>query len=495
MYIKSWILILLLPFLLNATQAAQPGGGTHMLYLHIDKTVYTSNEKIWFAAYLLQAADIHAHSMLSVFLVRHQDRKVYAAEKFRMENGLSAGAMSLPDSIIAGRYQLVAYTGLLDEKDRPVAWFSTPVTITRNGQMAATPPPGPVSKNDRDTTAFVLAQLTVQADRETYNTRDSVTLRIHLKDSSGRPLQGLFSIAVVQDSYISDDFREINSSRPSDSINSILHMPVITGKVTRRGKPLKQPVNIAAIGSEMMGLLTTAADGSFTLEQERLYAEVDRKIALMVAGSVPQAYRITVRDPYDAINSTLAEKIFLPAPASQDIPPQTAFQGKVMDLNAVTIKARKTNYGQHRGDSGVNACGDWVDEFDFLNYPYSKERYKPVIGKKYQRRIDRDGMRIAFRVEDVWYHGCEAEKDAPAMLLVPGIYRAKQFEGLVADSGQPQYLTTVYWQAGLLTGEDGVAQLGFRLGDLPGAFRIVVQGVSKEGLISGKKDEIIVQAR
>jgi hypothetical protein len=88
------------------------------LFVHIDKTLYTNSENIWFAAYLLNCGpdSINAHRILSVAIVGEDDRKVYQQDKYVMQDGLGSGSIWLSDSIPPGDYQFIASTDLLNAK-------------------------------------------------------------------------------------------------------------------------------------------------------------------------------------------------------------------------------------------------------------------------------------------------------------------------------------------------------------------------------------------
>lgn len=688
--IVYWALLVVL----THAQTAQPGNARpdRTLYLHMDKTVYTNNETIWFSAYLLNAPDLEQHRVLSVFLAGNDDRKVSVAEKFRMENGLSSGSLVLPDSIPSGNYQLMAYTDQLDEEDRPVAVFSAPIAVRRGGQPQSSKVPpstekkridvrffpegghllegipclvaweartdqhapvtasGILLKNGRpidtietnsygvgsftlqpesndvytlkieDTVftlpralqdgialhlpqavaddslqvnifsreqrelqvlvhqpqgAYALFKLQAPASQETirlplhmlpkgmaaitiidmqgkplaerlffahyheqvsvniktgktvYRTKDSVIVHLKMTDQAGKPQQGVFSFAAVQDSRLSTDFQDIEyyaylvqhlGRLPKDPLGEgfrnreyledmlltkgwrkytwqdtarSLHTPVITASITRKGKPLKSPVNLIAIGSSALGLISTANDGTFTLENEKLFMENDRKIALMVAGPNASAYTVRVHDPFIKINQALADSMEKPAPMAVSM--GTLGQGKefgslgnTVHLQAVTIKGKQQGMvSGMKEEPGVNACGDYVDEYEYLNYPYSEHKFKPIVGKLYRKRIDLDeGMRRVFKVDPVYYSGCQTDGN-PAALLISGIYGARTFYGVAEDATRLQYLSTICWRSGILTNEKGEAEIRFKAGDLAGRFRIVLQGVTNEGLVSG----------
>src|SRR5688572_11244544 len=73
---------------LNQYAKAHPD---NVLYLHTDKTIYTNNETIWFSGYLLKTSpeSLQEHSILSVALLREDNRDVFLQSKYLLSNGWS----------------------------------------------------------------------------------------------------------------------------------------------------------------------------------------------------------------------------------------------------------------------------------------------------------------------------------------------------------------------------------------------------------------------
>ncbi|HEX8462054.1 MAG TPA: hypothetical protein VF623_11510 [Segetibacter sp.] len=99
-----------------------------LLFVHFDKNVYTNNESVWFTAYLLESNTKAAHKVLSVALIRDDDRSVLAEGKFVINKSLAFGNLYLPDSLPTGSYSFVCYTNQLIN-NYPSALFIQPVTI------------------------------------------------------------------------------------------------------------------------------------------------------------------------------------------------------------------------------------------------------------------------------------------------------------------------------------------------------------------------------
>ncbi|WPP50069.1 TonB-dependent receptor [Catalinimonas niigatensis] len=82
------------------------------IYVHLDKPQYVVGETVWFKAYLVDAATskpVSGEELVHVELV-NTEGKVVQDIQLKSVDGQVAGSLSLLDSLIAGEYQLVAYT-------------------------------------------------------------------------------------------------------------------------------------------------------------------------------------------------------------------------------------------------------------------------------------------------------------------------------------------------------------------------------------------------
>ncbi len=102
-----------------------------LLFLHTDKTLYTNNETIWFNSYLISKnkSSLESHNVLSVALIKEDNRKVYLQTKCLLESGRGGGSLLLPDTIAPGHYQLIAYTNIVDANSIPITTFTQSITI------------------------------------------------------------------------------------------------------------------------------------------------------------------------------------------------------------------------------------------------------------------------------------------------------------------------------------------------------------------------------
>jgi hypothetical protein len=84
------------------------------LHLHLDKTIYTSSESIWFSAYVLplrQDSSI-AHQLLYVKLIREENDSIVRSLAFPVVGLRSYGNLLLPLALPPGTYRLIAFTNV-----------------------------------------------------------------------------------------------------------------------------------------------------------------------------------------------------------------------------------------------------------------------------------------------------------------------------------------------------------------------------------------------
>ena len=383
----------------------------------------------------------------------------------------------------------------------------------------------------------------IQLDSPRYHKRQPAQVSIGLRNEDGQPVQGILSAAVVQANRIENhNFenivnymyleRELGNLPPDysgdkmdnkDYLEQLLLIrgwrnytwqglveasptdtagiaaPALTGQVKRGGKPLRRPLEVILLSGTVPRIITTESDGSFALPMEELTVAADEEINLTVNVKDKRGYTIDITDPYWNIIENATDEI--DARSTTTVNNVLSSEALELDgvegmriLETVTVTARNDNslYGT-KGLPGPNECGDYVDEFGYLNYPpsaVSGKLYQPVKGKMYKIRTDLTADRYKFVVKNVIYEGCLTEKDK-THFQVDGVYYTKEFYGVSATSPEPQYQSTLLWQPGMVTNQDGKYSFDFTTGDIGSEFRIIIQGVSNEGVFFGSKKVIV----
>lgn len=101
------------------------------LFVHLDKSVYTNNEQIWFSAYFLNRSlqEVPQQQFISVSLISPQTKKVFLESKFIAGGGFSFGNIPIPDTIPPGNYLFTAFGNLVDAQQQPAAVYQQLITI------------------------------------------------------------------------------------------------------------------------------------------------------------------------------------------------------------------------------------------------------------------------------------------------------------------------------------------------------------------------------
>ena len=360
----------------------------------------------------------------------------------------------------------------------------------------------------------------IKTEKEIYNKRDSVQANVSLKDQSGNPMEGVLSVAAVQDSRIEGDkemdiesyvylnhdlgplprdpqgrgfnnkdfledmfltrgwrrytWQGLMQTKPTN-ILSIGPPPQFKGNLLHRGKPFKDTVQLLVLRNKNFDKVKTALDGSFTLTRQLLEIPEGKQVHLWTDLLEQKAYSIQLNNPFKPVNQQVAEAAILKNRGiaeriESSLDQQLKDLQKNIVLSEVNIKGQKNNgpmYGLR------NECGDYVCQAGYLNCfyhtPANSKVYAPVKGQAIYGGV---------------YQGCTSTGQE-----VLAIYSAaREFYGLNRSADgllEPQYLSTLFWKPGLTTNEKGEASFSFYTGDITGKFRIIVQGISGKSVVYG----------
>ncbi|MET0242691.1 MAG: hypothetical protein ABW174_04460, partial [Flavitalea sp.] len=203
------------------------------------------------------------------------------------------------------------------------------------------------------------------------------------------------------------------------------------------------------------------------------------------------ALDIKLINPFDSLNKVLTASVDIPVVSQVAGNIAEDFQLKEFEkydeLEKVTVTVRPGNtLSGYKGKPGPNACGDYVDEFNYLNYEFSKNRYHPVVGKQYLKRTDLNGLRTLFKVDPVHYTGCRTEEKKNGISIEP-IHYNQTLPAVDEGISEPQFLSTLLWKPFILTENEGVVEISFVAGDIIGSFTIMVQGITDLSPFSASK--------
>lgn len=384
----------------------------------------------------------------------------------------------------------------------------------------------------------------IKTDSTTYQPRQKVTAKIKITIAGDQPLVSLVSVACVQNNrfdlaktmnienyvYLTNELsrfvvkKDMMSNAPENKTfletlllikgwrrytwqnaeqhniadTAVFSSLIFTGKVILNNKKLKRPVQLSLkkfISPKLSELeyLSTDSTGNFELSAGKITSEPERKFEVSVNNERKEEYTVTVTDPYKNLNKTLAASLAFPdhtirsfAQSSQAFVLKNGEVAKT--LKTVVITSKKDERLFFSRTPGTNICGDYVCMSGILNCTnHPNDRYEPVAGRSYGSRAFAGGT-----VTSMVYYGCAAlaqPENNEYRFTMEGIYYKKEFyvaDLTKADISDPQYLSTLYWNYAVTTDKNGEAELSFYTGDIPGKFRIVVQGVAIGNVVYGE---------
>lgn len=380
-------------------------------------------------------------------------------------------------------------------------------------------------------------EVNITTDETVYKTRQKVNLALKLRNVSGSPVSGYVSVACVQDnridqrkmtdienylyltnelasipfkkdpmgndaenrSYLEDillikgwrryTWPELEKAKPGDTLRELSSLQFI-GNVTHLGKPVTKSLLLYAFSDSLPHTISTDEKGQFGMENEELKLQPDKKLMLFVTGKKQEEYEIHIEDPYKISSAKLASQMVyedMDAGATEKSTDAMMLKAgeKATTLQEVIVKSSKKDdfmIGGLEGSMQRNACGDYVCQYGILNCANHTFGRLPIAGKSYPN--GRMGGSV------IVYNGCrELNPENKFMLFVKGIYTAKEFYNTdytkVAASEQ-MFLSTIFWNHLLQTDDKKTTELSFYTSDIAGKFRIIVQGITTEGVVHGE---------
>jgi hypothetical protein len=413
----------------------------------------------------------------------------------------SAGQVVIPISTEQdfGNYRELATTitfnGASKELILPVITnWSRPKTSGQDSQTAAT--------------------VTITSDNLQYHQRSKVTLHIQVRDSLGRPVVAMFSLAVASSGAMRPDpgtcilnCEAIQRPQPlPESLKNMTSNMPDSGYVLLDEKNLKRPVTLALMGNNFASLQTDSA-GKFALPYSVLTSPVGGVTYISVADRSPDRYRIVVNSLMDQFADQLSA-VHFPIPPGMRVlipDPDTANGQSVLNLlKAAVVKARFSDeYNPITGDYDSKHCDqDFVclemtnssPDYPkwFLNCPENhghspRSVTKPKEGQSYLFIPKKHPCGLACGVAIVTYH-CAAPSLPPFIKILNPILGEKPFPFPYTQEKQmlgTGLQSTVYWQHKVVTDANGEATVEFYTNDLTGKFTCLLQGVSQAGVIQG----------
>ena len=371
----------------------------------------------------------------------------------------------------------------------------------------------------------------ITADSAQYHSRSKVKLQVRVTDAAGKPVKAVFSLAcvlnnrldttrftdIVRCNYFDRFLPQYKALPPpayftnENNIVSLLltrywtryrwndvqqaapltgdgDLPFLTGQVYQHGRKVKLPTEMLLVADSVRIAFITDSSGGFELPSNAFKLGPGRKGYVTVnAQKLNADYRLDVTQALAPVNAGLSNTDFGDAiPEKIELVPQEKqfIRSTLQNVTVVADRDNRFSNGIYRSDD----CNDFVCPNNILNCPNHKFGVTPVSGVRY--RVAGRGFMI--------YLACDHDtmKPVPFMQYVKGTYYPKEF--YVADyekysPPEPEMMSTIFWNHAIHTNAAGEASLQFFTNDLNGHYICVLQGISRQGVLSGKHDFRVVR--
>ncbi|HEY5690080.1 MAG TPA: carboxypeptidase regulatory-like domain-containing protein [Cyclobacteriaceae bacterium] len=242
------------------------------VYIQTDRDYYYPRETIWFKAYLGFSIPILRDTLSRLLYVDFiaPSGNVILSKNIKIRNGIGWGEFVLPPMMDEGEYYIRAHTNWMrNYKD---SLYIKPVPILGWNQNL-------VTQNTEVNKSESPFKVAITPEKNSYGTREPITLTIAVQDKSGQSVPGNISIAVVDaeasgkipqvDHILTPGLLTIDAAKTEnkyfDQIEHFMERGVsFTGKVVdNKGNPTPATVNIVQGNMDNLIDMETDVNGEF----------------------------------------------------------------------------------------------------------------------------------------------------------------------------------------------------------------------------------------
>lgn len=377
-------------------------------------------------------------------------------------------------------------------------------------------------------------RMEIKTDQEEYNVREKIDLKLKIMGKENETVSGIVSVACVQANrfalknqlniidysylqynlgmlpstaqhikYLDKDYLEAvllikgwrkyvwpKENQSIGSLNIAISNYDISGSIFKNKKPLNTPMELNVFSNKNILTLNTDSTGQFNVPFSHILTADSRKAWLNLVDKNYQLYNVKINEPLDEIKKYVVSQTYYPVinkmgvlnnNGSDNINIQSGITLKEV---VVAVKRNQERIDFER-NGYANKCGDYVCRYNIFNcenHPHDSGNTEPVKGKTYARG---SGLGTIF------YTGCSVQQIPPNITLLKAINLPKEFYiADVTNKNEPINFPTVYWNYQFAIGNKETP-LSFNTGDLTGKFKIIIQGITENGVVYGEKEIVV----
>lgn len=366
-------------------------------------------------------------------------------------------------------------------------------------------------------------RMEIKTDQEEYNVREKIDLKLKIMGKGNETVSGIVSVACVQANrfalknqlniidysylqynlgmlpstaqhikYLDKDYLEAvllikgwrkyvwpKENQSIGSLNIAISNYDISGSIFKNKKPLNTPMELNVIADKNIFALKTDSIGKFIINYSNLLSSESTKAWLNLGNKNYLEYQVKINDPQEEIKEYIISKTYIPYTSKSVVLNEINQNIKISGINLKEVIITANNNSMLK----TNKCGDYVCRFNILNcenHRGSIDNTVPVKGQMYVT-----GLRKFI------YQGCVEKTALPNVVLVDAINLPKEFYiADVTNKNEPINFPTVYWNYQFAIGNKETP-LSFNTGDLTGKFKIIIQGITENGVVYGEKEIVV----
>ncbi len=167
------------------------------VYITTDKPYYYPGEIIWFKAFMRYGNQQKMDTLSRVLHVEliGPDKKVIQSKEYFIDRGMTTGDIFLPESITPGAHYIRAYTKWMRNYGDENLYVKHLPVLSVFDKVIPSPP--------RVATLHSNSQVGITPDKETYTTREKISLMVKIKGDSGQSRPFDLSMSVVDGALVS----------------------------------------------------------------------------------------------------------------------------------------------------------------------------------------------------------------------------------------------------------------------------------------------------
>ncbi|SDE20086.1 hypothetical protein [Niabella drilacis] len=369
--------------------------------------------------------------------------------------------------------------------------------------------------------------ITLQTTKDRFQTREKITVKINAGNEQGQPLKAILTAWCVNTTRLENHNRLLlpayyytqplndpyqsatiyssssllsntleqaaDAGTPANTVAPPLHKPTVSGSIVmaRGGVEVEKQLMVLLLRDTLKNFITTDSSGRFFPAPTQLVTP-EGSVFTAAAGNINKRamegiglirYAVIMTNPMQEPMNYLqqpglpAARPYQEALTGNYLVFKDSFEAKTMRM--VTVRATKP---LARPDALFgNNCGDFVCINNILNCPAhigDEGNTLPVKGKIYRSAGG-----------NIIYQGCADNN-------IERVNTARLFTGMeekdIKEQESLHYLSTLCWRPFLPV--PGSATLDFYSSDLPGNYKIIVEGIAENGDLLHQEKEIIIEA-